>query len=163
MRFARRRGWIVADPVELLEHDERPRPQRRRQRVLGRAEIERLLRACTPRDRLMIATVLFTGLRISEMPGLVWDDIDFSAGVIHVRAQLPRVHRDQPARRVAPKPPPRCATPRSCRNSPASSTHTGKQPIRARRRLAVRDRPPHPYGHRNVSRRCSGAPHNSQG
>jgi integrase len=46
MCFARRYGWIVADPVERLEHDERPRPQRRRQRVLGRAEIERLLGAC---------------------------------------------------------------------------------------------------------------------
>jgi hypothetical protein len=39
MRFARRSGWIVADPVELLEHDERPRPPRRRQRVPGRAGI----------------------------------------------------------------------------------------------------------------------------
>ena len=28
MRFARRRDWIVADPVELLEQDERPRPTR---------------------------------------------------------------------------------------------------------------------------------------
>jgi integrase len=46
LRFARRCGWIVADPVEPLEHDERPRTQRRRQRVLGRAEIERLLSAC---------------------------------------------------------------------------------------------------------------------
>jgi integrase len=53
MRFARRCGWIVAEPVGRLEHDERPRPQRRRQRVLGRAEIERLLGACVPRDRLM--------------------------------------------------------------------------------------------------------------
>ena len=88
MRFARRRGWIVADPVEPLEHDERPRPERRRQRVLGRAEIERLLAVCAPRDRLMVATVLYTGLRISEMLGLVWDDVDFDAGVIHVRAQL---------------------------------------------------------------------------
>jgi hypothetical protein len=43
MRFARRCGWIVAAPVGLLERDERPRPVRRRQRVLGRAEIERLL------------------------------------------------------------------------------------------------------------------------
>jgi integrase len=56
LRFARRCGWIVADPVELLEHDERPRVERRRQRVLGRAEIERLLAACGPRDRVMLAT-----------------------------------------------------------------------------------------------------------
>src|SRR5215207_6928412 len=112
MRFARRCGWIVADPVELLEHDERPRPQRRRQRVLGRAEIERLLAVCAPRDRLMLATVLYTGLRISEMLGLVWDDVDFDAGVIRVRAQLSRAHRGAPARRVAPK------TPASVRDVP---------------------------------------------
>jgi integrase len=31
-----------------------------------------------------------SGLRISEMLGLVWDDVDFAAGVIHVRAQLSR-------------------------------------------------------------------------
>ncbi|MGN6258706.1 MAG: tyrosine-type recombinase/integrase [Solirubrobacterales bacterium] len=42
LRFARRRGWITADPVELLEPEERPRPPRHpRNRVLGRAEIER--------------------------------------------------------------------------------------------------------------------------
>jgi integrase len=112
MRFARRCGWIVADPVERLEHDERPRPQRRRQRVLGRAEIERLLAACPQRDRLMLATVLFTGLRISEMLGLVWDDVDLAAGVIRVRAQLSRAHRGAPAQRVPPK------TPASVRDVP---------------------------------------------
>jgi integrase len=112
MRFALRCGWIVADPVELLEPDERPRPTRRRQRVLGRAEIERLLATCSARDRLMVATVLYTGLRISELLGLVWDDIDFEAGVIHVRAQLSRAHCGAPARRVAPK------TPASVRDVP---------------------------------------------
>jgi integrase len=157
LRFARRCGWIVADPVELLEHDERPRPQRRRQRVLGRAEIERLLGACAPRDRLILATVLYTGLRISEMLGLVWDDVDFAAGVIHVRAQLSRAHRGAPARRVAPK------TPASVRDVPLV-------PQLARLLGAHRQRGRFargadwvfatargtPYGHRNVSRRCLG-------
>jgi integrase len=157
MRFARRCGWIVADPVERLEHDERPRPQRCRQRVLGRTEMERLLAACSPRDRLMLATVLYTGLRISEMLGLVWDDVDFAAGVIHVRAQLSRAHRDAPAQRVAPK------TPASVRDVPLVaqlarllSAHKLRSPIRARRRLGVRDRARHPHGHRNVSRRTLG-------
>jgi len=99
----RRHGWIAADPVDQLESDERPRPARRRQRVLGRDEIERLLAVCTSRDRLMVATVLYTGLRISEMLGLIWDDIDFAAGAIHVRAQLSRAHRGAPACRVPPK------------------------------------------------------------
>ena len=144
LRFARRYGWIVADPVERLEHDERPRPQRRRQRVLGRAEIERLLGACAPRDRLMLATVLYTGLRISELLGLVWDDIDFAAGVIHVRAQLSRAHRGAPARRVAPK------TPASVRDVPLVaqlarllSAHRQQSRFTRGDGLGVRDRPRH--------------------
>jgi len=73
LRFARRRGWILADPVELLEPWERPSPPRRpRGRVLGRAEIERLLGACPPPGRLLVETALFSGLRISELLGLTW-------------------------------------------------------------------------------------------
>jgi integrase len=157
MRFARRCGWIVADPVELLEHDERPRPQPRRQRVLGRAEIERLLGVCAPRDRLMLATVLYTGLRISEMLGLVWDDVDFAAGVIHIRAQLSRAHRGAPAQRVAPK------TPASLRDIPlvpqlARLLSAHRQTSRFARGgdwvfATARGTP---FGHRNVSRRCLG-------
>ena len=157
MRFARRRGWIVADPVERLEHDERPRPERRCQRVLGRAEIERLLAVCAPRDMLMVEIVLYTGLRISEMLGLVWDDVDFDAGVIHVRAQLSRAHRGAPARRVAPK------TAASVRDIPlvaqlARLLAAHKQASRFARGedwvFATARRTP--YGHRNVSRRCLG-------
>lgn len=106
LRFARRRGWILADPVELLEPWERPRPSRRpRGRVLGRAEIERLLGACPPHGRLLVETALFSGLRISELLGLIWADVDFAAGLIRVQAQLSRAHRGEPPRRVAPKTP----------------------------------------------------------
>jgi integrase len=140
-----------------LERDERPRPQRRRQRVLGRAEIERLLAVCPPRDRLMIATVLYTGLRISEMLGLIWEDIDFAAGVIHVRAQLSRAHRGMPARRVPPK------TASSVRDVPlvpqlARLLAAHKQ---ASRFIASGDwvfatARGTPHGHRNVARRSLG-------
>lgn len=104
LRFARRRGWILADPVELLEPEERPRPPRRpRGRVLGQMEIERLLETCPSRGRILVETALFSGLRISELLGLTWANIDFPAGLIRVRAQLSRPHRGDPARRVAPK------------------------------------------------------------
>jgi integrase len=157
MRFARRCGWIVADPVGLLEHDERPRPTQRRQRVLGRAEIERLLGACAPRDRLMVTTVLYTGLRISEMLGLLWDDVDFAAGVIHVRAQLSRAHRGAPARRVAPK------TPASVRDVPLVpqlarllSAHRQRSRFARGADWVFATARGTPYGHRNVSRRALG-------
>jgi integrase len=103
LRFARRHGWVTIDPVAELERDERPCLVRRRQRVLGRDEIERLLDACTAQYRLIVATALFTGLRISELLGLTWSDVDFAAGVLRVRAQLSRAHRGAPAVRVPPK------------------------------------------------------------
>ena len=53
----------------------------------------------------MIATALYTGLRISELLGLTWDDIDFGDGVLHVRAQLSRAHRGREIRaRMAASP-----------------------------------------------------------
>jgi integrase len=73
--------------------------------VLGRDEISRLLTASAPRYRPLIATALYTGLRISELLGLIWDDIDLAAGELHLRAQLSRAHRGAPARRVPPKTP----------------------------------------------------------
>ena len=80
-------------------------PHVRRQRVLGREEIRRLLAACLPQYRPVVATALYTGMRISELLGLVWADVDFQDGKIHVRAQLSRAHREAPARRVQPKRP----------------------------------------------------------
>lgn len=56
MGFAVRNGWIADNPVARLERDERPHPPRREQRVLGREEIARLLDACLPAYRALIAT-----------------------------------------------------------------------------------------------------------
>jgi integrase len=103
MGFAVRNGWIADNPVTRLERDERPHPARRQQRVLGREEIARLLDACLPAYRALIATALYTGMRMSELLGLIWDDIELGGGTVHVRAQLSRAHADARARRVAPK------------------------------------------------------------
>jgi integrase len=125
--------------------------------VLGRAEIERRLGACSPCDRLMIATVLYTGLRISEMLALVWDDVDFAAGVIHVRAQFSRAHRGAPARRIAPK------TPASVRDVPLVpqlarllSAHRQQSRFARGEDWVFATARGTPYGHRNVSRRALG-------
>lgn len=154
LRFARRRGWITADPVELLEPEERPRYQQRRQRVLGRAEIERLLAASPPSGRLLIATALYSGLRISELLGLIWRDVDFAAGLIRVRAQLSRAHRGEPAHRVAPK------TPASVREVPLVeqlahllAAHKQATPFAAPTDWVFATGRGTPHGHRNVAQR----------
>ncbi|HMJ33161.1 MAG TPA: tyrosine-type recombinase/integrase [Baekduia sp.] len=86
LRFAKRHGWIVDDPIAKLEADERPHPQPRRQRVLGREEVVRLLACTADQYRPLVATALFTGMRISELLGLLWENVDFGAATIHVRA-----------------------------------------------------------------------------
>jgi integrase len=103
LRFALRQGWIVNDPVARLERGERPRPTPRSQRVLGRGEVSALLASCAEQYRPLVATALFTGMRISELLGLVWEDVDLDAGVIHVRARLSRARRGSLSKRVAPK------------------------------------------------------------
>ena len=67
-----RRGAIAQNPVRRLERGERPVPQRREMRVLTREEIERLLTHTPDYYRILIATALFTGLRIGELLGLLW-------------------------------------------------------------------------------------------
>ncbi len=101
--FAIRNGWIADNPVARLERDERPRPHRRERRALGREEVARLLDACLPAYRPLIATALYTGMRISELLGLIWDDVDLAAGSLSVRAQLSRSQGGAAPRRVAPK------------------------------------------------------------
>jgi len=49
-------------------------------------------------SRVLIATALYTGLRISELLGLIWDDVDLRAGMLHVRAQLSRARGGARAR-----------------------------------------------------------------
>lgn len=68
----------------------------------GHDKIERLLAAYTRSDRLMVATAPYTGLRISELLGLIWDAV-LAAGVAHAHsASAPTAY---PARRVARKTP----------------------------------------------------------
>jgi integrase len=48
-------------------------------------EIRALLAAAGDRWRPLLLTAVFTGLRISELRGLRWDDVDLKNGELHVR------------------------------------------------------------------------------
>jgi integrase len=103
--YALRRGYIGSHPFGRLERDERPHPPQGQQRVLSQGELARLLRSCPLRYRPLLATGAFTGLRLSELLALGWEDVDFAAGVIHVRHQLARGRRGVRPHRVPPKTP----------------------------------------------------------
>src|SRR5581483_10676880 len=97
---AARRGLIADNPVRRLERGERPRVARREMRILHPDEIEAVLRAANPHYRPILAAAVFTGLRQGELLGLVWADVDFENGVVHVRRQL-----DRTGERTEPKTP----------------------------------------------------------
>jgi integrase len=86
-----RRKLAAFNPVGQLEKHERPKVRKRKGRTLQPREIEALLdSATTDRYRVLLATAIFTGLRLQELLGLRWVDVDFGAGEIRVRHQLTR-------------------------------------------------------------------------
>jgi len=77
-------GVLAEDPSDRLES---PRASRRLPDALGRGEIERLLDAPDPdgrlywRDRAALETLYATGLRVSELTGLVLSSLDLAEGI----------------------------------------------------------------------------------
>jgi integrase len=88
--YAARTGRIVANPADLLLRRERPKLGRSRDRFLTSAEIEALLSNAHGIASLIVPLLLFTGLRVAELLGLTWGDVDFDRQVICVRYQMTR-------------------------------------------------------------------------
>ena len=49
------------------------------------AELKSLIENSSARRRSFIVTAIFTGMRLSELRGVRWSDVDLTGGVIHVR------------------------------------------------------------------------------
>lgn len=62
------------------------KPRKERPPFWTESEIERLAKACRPWLADIVTAGAYTGLRITALLGLTWDDIDFAAGTVHVRA-----------------------------------------------------------------------------
>jgi integrase len=90
MGKAVRAGYAPVNPVRQLDRSERPSIPKGRKRALSGDEIERLLAESGDTFRPIVATMIFTGLRIGEILGLRWQDIDRVAGMVRVRGQLTR-------------------------------------------------------------------------
>lgn len=102
LAYAARHQMIPVSPADKLMPRERPAAGEPRHRFLTRDEINLLLRHAG-QAHLLIATAVFTGLRIMEVLGLVWGDIDFGEGVIKVRYQLNRQGKRVPLKTKAAK------------------------------------------------------------
>jgi integrase len=81
-RRAVRSGELAIDPTDGLEL---PAIRGRRDRIASPAEAAALIDALPKGERALWATALYAGLRRGELRALRWEDVDFEAGVIHVR------------------------------------------------------------------------------
>ena len=90
LAHAVRRGLISTNPADQLMGHEKPKAGQARKRFLSREEMRQLLAACAPRYRLAVSVGLFAGLRLSEILGLIWADVDFAGNQLCVRFQMGR-------------------------------------------------------------------------
>jgi len=81
--FAKRRGYVSENPVADVE---RAKERETEIAILSVGELARLLE-CASSDMLPFWTIgAFAGLRRAEIERLTWNEVDFEAGVIEVKA-----------------------------------------------------------------------------
>ena len=88
LSWAARRGHIGNNVVQRLERSERPGTSRREMRLLDSTQLAALLAGAEGVYKVMLATAAFTGVRVSELLGLRWEDVDFDRGRVNVRWQV---------------------------------------------------------------------------
>jgi integrase len=90
LNFAKRKGWITRNPFELGEPLISMASERKRDRILTREEVAKLLAACDTTTRKHLRPILIaaldTGLRKGELLKLRWLDVDLANGLIRLRA-----------------------------------------------------------------------------
>jgi integrase len=101
MSLAVRRNYAQSNPCRDLTSDERPR-QRHAEAAhewsdeeIGKLLAASALLARRPEARadytMLLQTAVYTGLRLGELLGLQWQDVDFGEAVLHVRRQWTRM------------------------------------------------------------------------
>jgi len=89
-KFLVRRGYVAGNPVSAIRT---PKQEKRLPKCLTAEQMQTLLD--TPkdtdmlgaRDKAMLETIYSTGVRVSELVELNFDDIDFLGGMLHIRGK----------------------------------------------------------------------------
>ena len=89
-RFLNREGLLKSDPAKAVSN---PKLEKHLPKFLTEEEITRLIESpdlaklSGLRDRAILETFYSTGIRVSELVGLNFEDIDFFSGVVKVRGK----------------------------------------------------------------------------
>jgi integrase/recombinase XerD len=81
LRWLAEEGW-----TQELVRFSMPKPPAVWKNVLTEDDIKKILAATNDRDYLIVLVALDSGLRLSELAALVWDDIDFRSGLLTVQS-----------------------------------------------------------------------------
>jgi integrase len=95
--------WVGRNPVRHLDDDDKvPRKTKKKQaqKVFKKEQLPLVIQHCDEPLRTLVNISLRTGLRISEVCGLIWSDIEFDDGVIRVTHQKAREGSEKPHARV---------------------------------------------------------------
>jgi integrase len=78
---ARRHEWTDRNPITLVRQSAK---RERLPEVLTDEELQALIPHLSVRDRVLVLLDACTGLRVGELLGLKWSDVDFENGQLHV-------------------------------------------------------------------------------
>ncbi|MGR3319830.1 MAG: tyrosine-type recombinase/integrase [Candidatus Anammoxibacter sp.] len=78
LNTAVKRGILTINPCNVKPL----KVQNKRDRILSKDEISLIFSKLEGKDRVMVLTSLFTGMRLSEVISFKWDDIDFEHNLI---------------------------------------------------------------------------------
>ena len=91
LSFAVNEGYIPSNPASAINLPQGEKPQIE---ILTRDEQVRLVKASYQhRYGVFIRLTLFTGMRIGEVLGLRWEDLDTQAGLLNIRRTLNRLKK----------------------------------------------------------------------
>lgn len=91
LTFAVNEGYIQTNPAEALNLSRGQKPETE---ILTRDEQAKLMHGSySHRYGVFIRLTLFTGIRIGELLGLRWEDIDFTASKMYIRRTLNRLNK----------------------------------------------------------------------
>lgn len=79
------REWIERNVAKDVKVRRNTRLDGKRVEIPSKDEIRRIIQNAPASHRAMFTTAIFTGMRISELRGLTWGNVDLERKIIHVR------------------------------------------------------------------------------
>lgn len=98
MQKALLRGYINYNPFDYGLKRPKGKPTKSKERIIAEEDLKRLLNVVrtNPQFRVIVPVLLLTGMRIGELLGLFWTDIDFDNKIIHVQRAVTENYKELP-------------------------------------------------------------------